>query len=246
MMNAISIVNQYGQKIRELSGAVDVELNTGPNETAIDIPMDADTEWFDGVAIGPRTTTTPTISAAVIVADGVDTCHVDLQEGAVVSMNGMYQVVGPNGLDVTAETPRRIHIVSVGQYIFDDIHILAKSMDTAKLEAWQAVKASHDLKLNEGVMTPMGRVDCDEAAQVNVTKALALANAMVEFQIGDGSIAWTMFDNSEVVHSVAELKQMGLIIGGNSQFLRAQKAKLRAEINETTTLAGLAAINTEM
>lgn len=88
-----------------------------------------------------------------------------------------------------------------------------EALTLARLRRWEAAKLVRDAHIDSGCMTPLGRVDSDEASRLNISGAVQ--TALIAQAAGQPfSIDWTMADNSVVSHDGPATVAMGLAVAG--------------------------------
>jgi hypothetical protein len=120
--------------------------------------------------------------------------------------------LGPNGwatvlIDGRPETNR-------WRIAADGAAIEPLPVDVSELRAlrWEAAKAYRDEVIASGCMGPNGRVDADDKSLVRILGAIKLLEELAGTDPAP-AINWTMQDNSEVPHDLADMRQMGIAVG---------------------------------
>lgn len=179
-----------------------------------------------------------------ILADGVDAAVLDLPPGAHALVDGVVVQVGEAGLSVTSAAPGTIWVQPWGAYHFAAVGIKAGTLDDFKAARWAAVKALRDQYEYGGCMTPLGVVDSDETAKLQISGGVQMA--MLAVQSGSPfEIEWTMLDNSTVTHSAAQMIALGVAVGQHVVACRSVATALREAINAATTIEEIAAVDIE-
>lgn len=120
----------------------------------------------------------------------------------------------------------------------------AADLEAARASRWAAVKALRNAHEYGGCETPLGAVDSDETAKLQISGAVQMA--MLSIQFGEPfSIEWTMLDNSTVTHSAAQMIALGVAVGQHVVSCRTAATALRTAINAATTIEEIEAIDIE-
>lgn len=95
------------------------------------------------------------------------------------------------------------------------------------------------------ISTPQGELQIDERSQGRMQRALELGRTYERLTGEPFSTAWRMYDNSLVPIGISHLEGWSLLIGANVQHSFSRYAELYAQVEDTTTIAQLEALNIE-
>lgn len=110
----------------------------------------------------------------------------------------------------------------------------ARTLDEAKVTAWDAVKVARDVAISVPLVTPYGTFDADTVSRSNISDSVLLANNLVA--LGQTpTITYTLHDNTVITLSAAEMVTVGLLLGQQVQGAFATARTLRDTINSATT-----------
>jgi hypothetical protein len=91
---------------------------------------------------------------------------------------------------------------------------LVKNLDAVKRTKLAAISTEFESQVATGCNSDLGRVDCDDKAQVRIANIIALRERAVAASIPvDPTVRWTMWNGSQVDHDDAELQALGFAIG---------------------------------
>lgn len=116
-----------------------------------------------------------------------------------------------------------------------------KSLTFFRAQRIEAVKARRDQAEWGGCATAFGRVDSDPDSQRKVVGADRMAEKLGEAF----SVAWTMQDNSSVVHDAVAMGAMALAVGIHVATCHAVGQAKRAAIAAAETVAAVEAVDLE-
>lgn len=111
-----------------------------------------------------------------------------------------------------------------------------RDLAALKADKWAEVKQAREAAQTAPLVTPFGVFDADEAAQSNITRAVLLANNLLALGY-PVAIDFTLHDNSVRVMDAPAMVQVGLILGGRVQTVRAHATVLRAQIEAASAEA---------
>lgn len=121
----------------------------------------------------------------------------------------------------------------------------AEALAIARLQRWEAAKLIRDAHIDSGCMTPLGRVDSDEASRLNISGAVQAA--LIAQAAGESfAIDWTMADNSVVSHNGSAMVAMGLAVASYVSACHEAARLLRVAIEDAADLAAVEAIDIEV
>lgn len=113
----------------------------------------------------------------------------------------------------------------------------------AQLQAakWEEIKRAREAAFIAPLITPFGVFQADEEGQRDIERAVLLANnlAALGYPV---AIDFTLADNSIRVMDALAMVQVGLLLGGRVQLIRAQATALRGQIEAAATPAQIQAL----
>lgn len=110
-----------------------------------------------------------------------------------------------------------------------------RTLEQVKTTQWNLLKTSRDTSLTSPLTTTYGVFDADYIGQKNITDAIALLQVL-ESQGTPQTIDFTLYDNSVVTLTTAEMVQVGIALGIRTQGVYAVSRDLRDQINNSTTI----------
>ncbi|GGB15185.1 hypothetical protein GCM10011380_00750 [Sphingomonas metalli] len=109
---------------------------------------------------------------------------------------------------------------------------------------WAVVRAARDAAQDGGCPTPLGRVDTDAESRGKISGSVQMA--MIAMQAGEPfELAWTMQDNSTVIHDGPGMVAMGVAVGRHVAACHAEGLVRRAAIDAADTPADIEAVPAE-
>lgn len=119
-----------------------------------------------------------------------------------------------DGRTIHEMTPEEIVLSQSGRaYAWDGTGLVPR-LDGVKRKKLDAISAAFEAQVRLGCASPLGRVDCDDQAQVRIANIIALRERAVAANIPiDPLVRWTMLDGSQVDHDDAALQALGFAIG---------------------------------
>lgn len=109
--------------------------------------------------------------------------------------------------------------------------ISAETLDRWRRERWNAARAYRETHAAGGCVTPLGRVNTDDASVRKITGAVVMAMASLAGGDPFEPIAWTMFDNSIVTHDASAMIAMGVAVGRFVDACQQVSVVIRAAID---------------
>jgi len=117
----------------------------------------------------------------------------------------------------------------------------AEDLSIARAARIEQLKAERDALQDGGCMTPLGRMDSNSRSREFLNGAVAAAQ--VALAAGEAwSIAWTMEDNSIVVHDAAQIVAAGLAVAAHVVAMHAIYTGLRGAVEAAETVAAVEAV----
>jgi len=113
-----------------------------------------------------------------------------------------------------------------------------------RITQWTAIKAARDAALQQALITPYGTFDCNAQAQANIINALLLLQNLAALGT-PGSVNFTLADNTTIPLNVAQMVQVGLLLGAQTEAAYDKGVAKRAAINAASTVAAVEAITWE-
>lgn len=92
-------------------------------------------------------------------------------------------------------------------------------------------------------MTPLGMVDCDETSRGFIQGAINAGKESLDLGIPYDGQMWTMADNSQVFHTLDQLRLMGVMVAKYISDVQAVAKSLKDQIDAPEDDAALAAID---
>lgn len=189
-------------------------------------------------------------TAGVVSVDGVTRSNIDMAsmpEGVVVA-----RWFGDQGeLDYTDEaspsiTRRRRFTNPADFQAILDLHALAgipvpPTIAEVRLTKWAEMKLAREAAITEPLTTPYGVFDADRLSQTNITNAILLLQNLAALGTPD-TVDFTLANNSTVTLTTAQMVQVGVCLGAQSQAAYAMGVLKRAAIEAATTIAAVEAI----
>lgn len=114
-------------------------------------------------------------------------------------------------------------------------------IEQVKVDQWNLIKSSRDAALLAPLTTIYGVFDADTISQKNITDAIALLQVL-EATGTPQTIDFTLYDNSVVTLTTAEMIQVGIVLGSCTQGVYAVSRDLRDQINNSTTIPEVQAV----
>lgn len=110
------------------------------------------------------------------------------------------------------------------------IYTTLSGIEAEKAKKWAWVKVENARRNTLPLQTSFGVVQCDEASQYEILKAVVMANnlEMVGYPV---EIPFTLADNTVMVLDAEMTVGMGFAMGARQQELRARRNELRDEID---------------
>lgn len=117
----------------------------------------------------------------------------------------------------------------------------SRTLGDLKAEKWEAVKQARASAFTQPLITPFGIFQADAEGQQNIKDAVLLANnlAALDYPV---AIDFTLADDSIRVMDAPAMVQVGLLLGGRVQLIRAQATALRDQIAAADSLETLATL----
>lgn len=106
---------------------------------------------------------------------------------------------------------------------------------------WIAIKASRDAAIAAPLVTPYGTFDADPASQTAITNAVLMLQSLAALGTPT-TIDFTLHDNTTVTLTGAEMTQVGLLLGAQTQAAYTKARAYQTAINSATTPAEVQAI----
>lgn len=110
-----------------------------------------------------------------------------------------------------------------------------------RAQRWEAAKAVREAISNGTCPTPLGVVNCDPAARLNIAGAVQMAQ-IAQQQGVPFTIDWTMADDSSVTHDGPQMIAMGVAAGGFYAACHTRSQQIRAALDAAMSPAELAAV----
>jgi len=127
-------------------------------------------------------------------------------------------------------TPRHIFNYELRQWIDP------RTIDQAKDAQWATIKAAREAAITSPLVTPYGTFDATANAQRSITDAVLML-PILEAMGAPQTIEFTLHDNSTATLTTAQMVQIGLALGAQTQAAHAKARLLRAQIEAATTAA---------
>lgn len=162
----------------------------------------------------------------------VDPAKVWVQDGQVVPYS-------PGGSAAKASPPPHPARWHPSTESWEDLRGFAE----LKAAKWAEIKAAREAaKIAPTLATPYGLVDADPAAIENVKSTLLAMQFLQSSGTQPGSITWTMADDSEQELTMAQLGEIAVLMLGRGNVAHERGRELRAQIDQASTPAELAAV----
>jgi len=116
-----------------------------------------------------------------------------------------------------------------------------RSLSQQQLDQWERIKTSRNEALTAPLTTLYGVFDADTYSQKNITDAIAMLQTLAASGYPQ-TIEYTLFDNTVVTLSTAQMIEVGLTLGQRTQQIYATSRSLRTAIEAATTIAEVEAI----
>lgn len=116
-----------------------------------------------------------------------------------------------------------------------------RTLQALRSAKWAEIKQAREAAFTAPLVTPFGIFQADEEGQKNIERAVLLANnlAALDYPV---AINFTLHNDSIRVMDALAMVQVGLLLGGRVQLIRAQATVLRVAIDAAATSAAVAAI----
>lgn len=111
-----------------------------------------------------------------------------------------------------------------------------------RLEIGEKVKAARDHAIDSGAPSPVGPVDSDGPARINISGA-ALGAAIAKQAGQPFSLTWTLLDNSTATLDADGMMAVGLSVLAHVNACHARARQFRTAIEEAATISELLAID---
>lgn len=98
---------------------------------------------------------------------------------------------------------------------------------------WAEIKQARAAAFTAPLVTPFGIFQADDEGQENISRAVLLANNLTALGYPVG-IDFTLADDTIRVMNAPAMVQVGLLLGGRVQLIRAHATALRAQIESAT------------
>jgi len=109
-----------------------------------------------------------------------------------------------------------------------------RTLDDLKAAQWAKIKAAREAAINAPLETPYGTVDSGPDDRGNITDAVMLLQTMESLGTPI-TIEFTMFDNTPITLTTAQMVHIGLLLGQKVQAAYVRSQACRAAINAATT-----------
>ncbi len=109
-----------------------------------------------------------------------------------------------------------------------------RTLDDLKAAQWTQIKAARETAINAPLETPYGTVDSGPDDRGNITDAVMLLQTMESLGTPI-TIEFTMFDNTPITLTTAQMVHIGLLLGQKVQAAYVRSQACRAAINAATT-----------
>lgn len=113
-----------------------------------------------------------------------------------------------------------------------------------RMTRWLAVRTARDVAQDSGCPSPLGRVDTDLESRGKISGSVQMA--MIAQAAGAPfEIAWTMQDNTTVVHDAPAMIAMGVAVGQHVAACHAEALSRRTLIEQAADEASILAVPVE-
>ena len=146
--------------------------------------------------------------------------------------------------DIATDAPVDMPPSPSSEHVFDyatKTWVDPRTLLQLKDAKWEDIKLARDAAIHAPLATPYGMFDADAASGFKITQAVLLANNLTD--MGQPvEIDFTLADNSTVTLSASQMIQVGLLLGGREQQLRARATAIRVQIYAATSQTQLDAM----
>jgi len=116
-----------------------------------------------------------------------------------------------------------------------------RTLADLKAAQWTQIKAARETAINAPLETPYGTVDSGPDDRGNITDAVMLLQTMESLGTPI-TIEFTMFDNTPITLTTAQMVHIGLLLGQKVQAAYVRSQARRAEIDAATTKEAIEAV----
>jgi hypothetical protein len=116
-----------------------------------------------------------------------------------------------------------------------------RSLDDFKAQKWRAIKIARESAITAPIVTAFGTFDATAGAQKSITDAVLMLQTM-EAMGNPQTIDFTLANNTTATLTTAQMVQVGLMLGAQTQAAYAKGRVLRAQIEAATSVADVEAI----
>ncbi len=145
-----------------------------------------------------------------------------------------------NGVEF-AEFPPKPLVFYVFDYALKQ-WIDPRSLDDVKLAQWEMIKRARATAIYTPISTSFGNFDASPSAQKSITDAVLMMQTLAAMGTPT-TIDFTLADNTTATLTTAQMVQVGLLLGAQTQAAHAKGRALREQIDAATTSAAVQAIN---
>lgn len=179
----------------------------------------------------------PEDSAALQLRPGDSLLEGEAVWGQQYVLNGALADYTPAQAAAKAAQPGYASVWSNITFSWEDLRSLAQQ----QLDQWELIKSSRNEALTAPLTTLYGVFDADIYSQKNITDAIAMLQTLAASGYPQ-TIEYTLFDNTVVTLSTAQMVEVGLTLGQRTQQIYATSRSLRVAIDAATTLSEIEAI----
>ena len=140
--------------------------------------------------------------------------------------------------------PVAIPVSPFPYYVFDYTAkqwVDPRTLDQVKDTQWTAIKRARDGATYTPIATPFGTFDANPRAQKSITDAVLMLQTMAAMGTPT-TIDFTLADNTTATLTTAQMVQVGLLLGAQTQAAHAKARALRARIDAATTATAVQAV----
>lgn len=203
----------------------------------IEVARPAEDLYWNGTGAGTRLT--DDMSAYPDFIQTGDTIELSAPAQSVLYINGVNE---GSGYDVPTTSEAVILLQLAGKYRGEKL-ISIIDLANRKAERMAELSTIFDTHIAGGCTSPLGWVDCDDKAR---NRLGAIMDEYTYFGLSTATDTdITMYDQSVVTHTYAEIIDLGAAISTGWRAMWANKQSLQADILAATTVAGLDAIDLE-
>jgi len=175
-------------------------------------------------------------------------CHISMVDLQVKEGEDFVNGVIEDGCFIDSEgspvrkgvQPSKNHVFSFVSKKWEDTRTLSEAVE----QQWSLIKEARTKALEEPLDTPFGKFDCDPASQQSIKDSIMMLQAL-DLAGSPTKIEFTLYDNTVVELSTADMVQVGLLMGYRAQAAHANSRLKRTLLSSATTIDQVESISWE-